>query len=130
MCYEHSIQNASFKETIMKNIMIKSTLFTALSMALALTISSSAFACPDGGRKHDGHKQRVAKELNLTEEQRQKFEELMRSRGERMELAMKKVQKGITSELAEFLTPEQLQILEENKPPRRKMMKQRQHAKK
>ncbi|MBL4659925.1 MAG: hypothetical protein JKY19_06185 [Alcanivoracaceae bacterium] len=79
-----------------------------LIAALTLTIGTLAIACPGG-------KHRVASTLNLTDEQRQKFEVVMTEKGESMQAAMAVVHGDTRVKLAEFLSEEQLQTLDERK---------------
>ena len=92
-----------------------------LIIGLSLTLSAVVFACPNGPGRNESHKEDVFKQLNLTDDQRQKLDLVMGSRHDRMQTARKQVQEGIQLELAEFLSEEQLQILEDNRPEPRQM---------
>jgi len=86
-----------------------------LIAALSLTIGTLVIACPGGKHKDTEHKHRVASTLNLTDEQRQKFDTVMAEKGANMQAAMAVVHGDARVKLAEFLSEGQLQILDDRK---------------
>ena len=90
-----------------------------LVIALLLTITTLAAACPGGkhGDKHRKfeHRDNMASSLNLSDEQRQKFDAVMQDKRENMKAAMEVVHADIQSQLAGFLSEEQMQIMTDRK---------------
>jgi len=63
---------------------------------------------------------KITQELNLTEEQASKFKVAAEVRKDRIKQAMQNIQAESKAELAQFLSPEQMQLLEEKKQQRQK----------
>jgi Spy/CpxP family protein refolding chaperone len=78
-------------------------------------------ACP-GGKKHrlSGEKRidKLTQELNLTEDQAAQFKVAAEVRKEKIKQAMEIIHVQSKAELAQFLSPEQMQLLEEKKQQR------------
>ncbi|MGV6851947.1 MAG: hypothetical protein ACWA5R_07190 [bacterium] len=79
--------------------------------------SNLAQACPGPGKHHPD--QQLLKQLDLTDEQQQKLEEVMQKRDTKMRMAMKKIHDQTNQNLSGFLSKEQIKVLDENSPERR-----------
>jgi Spy/CpxP family protein refolding chaperone len=102
-----------------------------LIIALSLTFSSLILACPDGKQacgKHKGErKNKLASALNLSEEQRPKFDAVMVKKHESIKAAMQVIHEDTKAQLAQFLTAEQIQTLDERKKKHRSMKLHREY---
>lgn len=87
----------------------------------SLTLTSMVMACP-GGKKHrqsdDARMGKITQELNLTEDQAAQFKIAVEVRKGKMKQAMENIHAESKAELAQFLSPEQMQLLEEKKQQR------------
>ena len=100
-----------------------------LIAALSLTIGTLAIACPGGKHKNKERTHRAASELNLTDEQRQKFDTVMAEKGESMQAAMAVIHGDTRVKLAEFLSEEQLKIMDDRKSKHAGMRRHRDTSK-
>lgn len=98
-----------------------------LALAVVLSLPLVAFAgspAPGPGGKHPGpggHMERMAKELNLTEEQKPKVESLMKEQHEKM----KALHDETHEKLKQLLTQEQASKLDKMKEERKQHWKNR-----
>ena len=91
-------------------------------IALSLTITSFAMACPDGKRA-EMRKNKAAEKLNLTDDQRVKFESIMHEKAASLKAAKELVNTDTKAKLAEVLTAEQMQMVEERKHKHHRRMR-------
>lgn len=88
-------------------------------LLLTLSISSMLYAGQREHRKGEGQRgDRLATELNLTEQQKIDFKAIMDNQRESMKEAKKTIHAETKIELSKILSAEQLQILEEKKQQR------------
>jgi Spy/CpxP family protein refolding chaperone len=101
-----------------------------LILIISLSTASLVMACPGGKGKriHSGEDKmvKITQELNLTEEQAAQFKIAAEVRKDKMQQAMDNIQAESKAELAQFLTPEQMQLLEEKKEQRQNRKGKRQ----
>jgi phosphoenolpyruvate-protein kinase (PTS system EI component) len=87
-------------------------------LLVSLTLTSMVIACP-GGKKHrqngDNRMEKITQELNLTEQQAAQFKVAAEVRKDKMKQARQNIQEESKADLAQFLSPEQMQILEDKK---------------
>ena len=93
-----------------------------LILIISLSVTTLVLACPGGKgkRNHSGDVKmaKITQELNLTEEQAVQFKVAAEARKDKMKQAMKNIHAESKAELAQFLSPEQMQILDEKKQQR------------
>jgi protein CpxP len=87
-----------------------------IAIALALPFAASAVTGTDkegfeGGYRHGEKMERMAKELNLNEEQKTRMDALFKEQHEKY----KKIHEETRARLKEILTPEQMQKMDEIK---------------
>ena len=95
-----------------------------LIIALSLSFTSLVLACP-GGKNHGERKNKMASALKLSEDQHVKFEAIMVKKHESTKAAMQIIHEDTKAQLAEFLSAEQIQTLDEHKQKHRKMRRHR-----
>ena len=94
-----------------------------LILIISLSAASLVMACPGGKGKRnhsaEGKMEKITQELNLTEEQAAQFKAAAEVRQGKIKQAMQDIHAESNAELAQFLSPEQMQLLEEKKDLRK-----------
>lgn len=98
-----------------------------LLVTITLIVSLAASADPRAPRVD--RSERLAKKLNLTEDQQELFQQTMRNHREEIKTARESIQAETKAELATFLDAEQMQKLEERKETRQSIRKHRKQHK-
>ena len=101
---------------------MKSKTLITLSLLISLSASSIALACP--GKKAGRHMgefriNKLTQDLNLSQEQVKQFKSVVENRNVRIKQAMESIHSESHTALEKFLTPEQMQKIEERKEHRK-----------